>query len=123
MRRCGMASYKIIPVTDGFRFQFFCDLSGSRVCTTSEVYGNQTEHSLESAWETEGRRFFNRCEKCGKWVSDVMFNADVHECVACAPWEDQPRYCPQCGKKLAQVKKHCPKCGAKLFYEGGEEHD
>ena len=122
MSRCGTASYKIIPDIDGFRYQFFCDLSGARVCTTTAVFTDQTEHSLEVAWEKEGRRFFNRCEKCGKWIADVMFNADVHECVACAPWEDLPHYCSGCGKKIAENQKVCPKCGTKLIYEGGVQH-
>ena len=122
MKRCSTASYKIISAVGGFRYQFFCDLSGARVCTTSAVYDDQTEHSLEAAWEMEGRCFFNWCEKCGRWVSDVMFNADVHECVACAPWEDQPHYCPHCRKKLAEHEKLCPKCGTKLIYEGGVRH-
>ena len=41
----------------------------------------------------KGRRAkFNPCGRCGRWVSDVMYNADVHECVACAPWENLPHF-------------------------------
>ena len=66
---------------------------------------------------------FNHCKKCGKWVSDVMYNADVHECVECAPWQESPNFCPQCGKQLSAPERFCPRCGAKLLYEGGEDND
>lgn len=26
-----------------------------------------------------------------------MYNADVMECVDCAPWENVPKFCPECG--------------------------
>ena len=49
-----------------------------------------------------------RCEKCGRWISDAMFNSEVHECVKCAPWENYPRYCPQCGIRILDIQKNCP---------------
>ena len=112
------ANYKIIADADGFRFQFFCDLSGARLCTTEIIRADSFEAALASAWESEGRREFNHCEKCGKWISDAMFNTDVHECVECAPWENYPLYCPQCGRKITDTKKYCPGCGVQLRYEG-----
>jgi len=114
------AGYKIISGPEGNRYQFFCDLSRALACTTNPIPADTPEQELQIAWETEGRQEFNRCNKCGKWVSDVMFNADVHECVECAPWENPPNFCPQCGRKLSSPERFCPMCGAKLLYEGGE---
>ncbi len=113
------ANYKVIADSGGFRFQFFCDLSGARACTTKIIRTDSQEKALEIAWETEGKKEFNHCEKCGKWISDAMYNSEVHECVECAPWENYPRYCPQCGKRITDTKRFCPKCGALLRYEGG----
>lgn len=118
MEKKQTANYKVITDAEGFRYQFFCDLSGAHLCTTSPIQADTPEQALKLAWETEGKRVFNHCESCGKWISDAMFNADVHECVECSPWETQPRYCPKCGKKLAEIKKFCPRCGTQLQYEG-----
>lgn len=117
------ATYKIISDAGGNRYQFFCDLSGALACTTEPIRADTPEEELKIAWETTGKGAFNTCRKCGKYVSGAMFNADVHECVECAPWENPPNYCPQCGKKLSAPERFCPKCGAKLVYEGGEDDD
>ena len=117
------ASYKVVADAGGNRYRFYCDLSGALLCTTKPYHADTPEQELLLAWESEGRREFNPCHKCGKWVSDVMYNADVLECVECAPWEDPPNFCPQCGKKLSAPERYCPKCGAKLLYEGGEDND
>ena len=118
-----MATHKEISDTAGHRYCFFCDLSGALVCTTKPYHGVPPEQALTQAWENEGKPEFNYCSKCGKWVSDVMYNADVHECVECAPWQEVPNYCPCCGKKLSTPERFCPCCGEKLLYEGGEDHD
>lgn len=112
------AKYNAIADVGGLRFQFFCDLSGAHVCTTEIIRANTPEKALEIAWETEGKQKFNHCEKCGKWISDAMYNAEVHECVECAPWENYPLYCPQCGNRIFDIERYCPKCGAPLRYEG-----
>ena len=117
------ANYRVLSTDNGRHYQFFCELSGALVCTTQPVLRDTPEQELAQAWENEGKRQFNRCEKCGKWVSDVMYNADVHECVECAPWQETPNYCPRCGRKLPEPEKFCPRCGAKLLYEGGEDND
>jgi len=114
-----IAKYKAVEEGEGIRFQFFCELSGARACTTSAIRADTVEKALEIAWETEGKREFNRCSKCGRWVSDVMYNASVNECVECAPWENYPRYCPRCGNRIEDTEKFCDKCGALLRYEGG----
>jgi len=112
------AAYKVIADSGGVRFQFFCGLSGARVCTTGIIRADTPEKALEIAWETEGRMKLNRCAKCGSWVSAVMYNAGVNECVACAPWENYPLYCPRCGEKISDTNRFCPKCGSLLRYEG-----
>ena len=105
------ARYQIIPDGGGNRFRFFCELSGAVLCTTEPIRSSSAEEELRIAWEIEGRSHFNRCEKCGRWVSDVMYNADVLQCVDCAPWEDTPRYCPTCGARLKEGDPCCPDCG------------
>lgn len=103
---------------DRYRFRFCCSISGAQVHTSDWIQADEMKKALQIAWETEGRAHFNRCQKCGRWVSDVMYNADVLECVACAPWEDMPNFCPHCGKKLSAPENCCSSCGAHLRYEG-----
>ena len=99
------------------QFRFYCDLSGALICTIQRRHGS----SVMDAWESEGKRFFNRCRKCGRWVSDPMYNADTLQCVDCSPWEEQPAFCPQCGMKMEAEGTFCPGCGARLRYrEEGE---
>ena len=117
------ASYKLIADAGGNRYQFFCDLSGALACTTEPIRADTSEEALMIAWKREGRQHFNQCHKCGRWVSDVMYNADVMECVDCAPWENVPKFCPQCSKRLSSPERFCSKCGAKLLYEGSEFDD
>ena len=112
------ANYRILSDAEENRYQFFCDLSGALGCITKPVRADTPEKELQLAWESEGRWAFNQCHRCGKWVSDAMYNADVLECVKCAPWEEQPEYCPQCGQKLSEAGKLCPRCGSLLRYEG-----
>jgi len=118
MEKKPTASYKVISDAGGDRYQFFCDLSGALGCTTRPIRADTPEQRLQLAWEQEGRREFNQCRRCGRWVSDAMYNADVLECVECAPWEEPPEYCHRCGQKLSQPGKLCPRCGAQLRYEG-----
>ena len=96
----------------------FRDLSGALGCTTKPVRADTPEEELMLAWESEGRQQFNMCHRCGKWVSDAMYNSDVPECVECTPWEEEPEYCPRCGQKLSKPGKLCSRCGAPLRYEG-----
>lgn len=112
------ATYKIITESEKKRFRFYCDLSGANVCTSSPAEEDSEEKALEAAWEKEGRRQFNQCHKCGRWVIDAMFNADVLECVQCAPWECEPHYCKNCGFQISRLVRFCPLCGGLLTYEG-----
>ena len=123
MNRHLTARFKTVQRGSETLHQFFCDLSHALVCTTQPIRADTPEQELAQAWESQGKAEFNHCKKCGKWVSDVMYNADVHECVECAPWQESPNYCPQCGKQLAAPERFCPRCGAKLLYEGGEDND
>ena len=110
------AAYKVVPTSDGRRYRFFCDLSGCLVCETEAYAMASPEEELEKAWLSEGKKNFNLCHKCGRWVDTVMFNADVLECVDCAPWENDPKYCPFCGKKVTTDAENCAFCGKRLLY-------
>ena len=114
------AKHKVVPDDGGYRFIFYCDVSDAHVCTTGQIYqGDSVEEALLAAWQAEGRERFNRCHKCGKWVIDAVYNAEVLECVECAPYEAEPKYCKNCGTKIKDPVKSCPSCGKKLIYEGG----
>ena len=110
------ARYRIISDSGGSRYRFFCDVSGMTLCTTGPVRGDTQEEELQIAWETEGKRHFNRCAKCGKWVSDPMYNADMLQCVDCAPWREEPNYCSHCGKPISPPSRYCSVCGTRLRY-------
>ena len=113
------AKYKVITDGGGYRFIFYCDISDAHVCTTKAIYRGKTkEAALLAAWKAEGCAHFNRCNKCGKWVIDAVYNAEVLECVECAPYETEPKYCKHCGAKMKELVKVCPSCGKNLFYEG-----
>ena len=113
------AKHKIVTDGGGYRFIFYCDVSDAHVCTTGQIYqGDSEEEALLAAWQAEGREHFNRCHKCGKWVIDAVYNAEVLECVECAPYEAEPKYCKNCGIKIEEPVKVCPSCGGKLIYEG-----
>ena len=114
------ASFKRIIGSGGNRYLFYCDLSGALVCTTREISAVSETEELLIAWKTEGEQHFNRCHKCGRWVVDPMYNAEVLECVGCAPYEDVPDYCKSCGEKIMGTSKVCHICGERLVYEGGE---
>jgi len=114
--RHATASYRVIADGGGNRYCFFCDLSGIAICTTGLFRAASADEELRVAWENEGKQHFNLCGKCGRWVSDVMYNADVLRCVDCAPWEDIPGFCRKCGAKAATSGTVCTKCGAQLRY-------
>jgi len=110
------AKYKIIADSGGSRYRFYCDASGMVVCTTKPIRADTQEKELRIAWETEGKQYFNRCSKCGKWICDQMYNADTLQCVDCAPWEEKPNYCAHCGKKIPASDIYCQRCGSRLRY-------
>lgn len=115
-----MAKYKLITDSEGkLRYQFFCDLSGALEYTSKPINSDSAKE-LESVWDKNAKEQFNLCHKCGSYVSSEMFNAEVFECVACAPWEDAPKYCPHCGQKVKGSENNCSYCEKKLRYEGGE---
>ena len=113
------AKHKIVTDGGGYRFIFYCDVSDAHVCTTGQIYqGDSEEEALLAAWQAEGREHFNRCHKCGKWVIDAVYNAEVLECVECAPYEAEPKYCKNCGIKIEEPVKVCPSCGGRLIFDG-----
>lgn len=111
------ARYKVISDTKGNRYRFFCEQSGMAMVTTRPVHADAPEEELLLAWESEGRQYFNRCGKCGMWVSDAMFNPEAAECVICTPWEEPPSYCSHCGTGTLPCDDFCRECGAKLRQE------
>ena len=117
------ADYNIISTPNGNVYQFFCDLSGALCVETATYNDADSEKELMTAWETEGKEHFNPCHKCGIWVSDVMYNPDVHSCVRCTPIEDIPEYCPKCGTKTEDSETFCRKCGVRLMYGGESDED
>ena len=113
------ATYKIITDSGGNRYTFFCDLTGALVCTTKKTYkANTPEQELLLAWEKEGKKHFNICHKCGKFVINAVFNPEVAECVECAPFEAEAKFCKTCGAKVENPGRTCPVCGNLLNYEG-----
>ena len=117
------ADYKIIAVTGRNAYQFFCDLSGALCAETGFYRNSDPQKELMLAWEKEGKRHFNLCHKCGRWVSDIMYNPDVLSCVKCSPIEDIPEFCTKCGAKAENMKVFCDKCGARLMYGGDCNED
>ena len=115
------ATHKVLGDGGGHRFMFYCDLSGAHICTTKKIYYGDTQaEALQAAWQTEGRNHFNQCRKCRKWVSLAMYNVDVLECVGCAPFEAEAKFCKSCGAKIADQTQLCPSCGKPLVYYGKE---
>lgn len=117
------ADFKAAADQAGLRFMFYCQLSGAHVFTTKGIYPGKPEEALLLAWQTEGCKHFNLCRRCGKWVIDAVFNAEVLECVECAPYEAEPKFCKTCGTKIETPVKNCQHCGNKLIYEGGAGSD
>ena len=117
------ASYKVTADSGGWVFRFFCDSSGQLGCVTGPVRADSEASALEIAWESEGKMHFNRCDKCGRYVSAAMFNLTAGQCVDCAPWEDAyPNFCHQCGTRLQDLEgSFCPVCGARLYNTGQTE--
>ena len=113
------ASFQILTEPGGLRCRFFCDLSGAAIYTSPPIHTSSPEEALRQAWEPEGRRHFNQCHRCGRWVSDFMYNPDVLACVECAPWEGEPKFCPHCGAPADGSSAICRRCGKVLRYAGG----
>lgn len=118
MNRHLTAGYKAMQNGDETLYQFFCDLSGALVCTVKAA-GNH-EEALRQAWETEAKAHFSQCHRCGRWVSDPMYNAETWKCVQCSPWEEQPAFCPHCGESVMEDDVLCPCCHARLKYRETE---
>lgn len=114
------AAYKISADRNGNRYSFYCDVSGACVCTTRPYKSDTPQQELETAWQEEGRKYFNRCHKCGKWVIDAAYNPEVCECINCATFETEPRYCKYCGARVKPESRQCPVCGRSLYYQGGD---
>ena len=111
------AKYQKIFERGGVRYRFFCDLSGALVCTT----GIQAKDDITDAWNKKGKPMFNLCQRCGRWISDPMYNPETLECVQCSPGEEEPIFCSHCGEKVADDGVFCHRCHARLKYRETEE--
>lgn len=114
-RKNKTAKYKIIADSGGNRYRFFCEASGAAVHTTKPVRTDIQEKELIFAWE-EAKQHFSHCPKCGRFVCDTMYNADVCECVDCTPWEKRPNYCKKCGTHISAGNTYCTVCGDRVLY-------
>lgn len=114
------ATYKVTADSGGWVFRFFCDSSGQLGCVTAPIHAATQDEALDIAWQTEGKKHFNRCDKCHRYVSSAMFNLTAGQCVDCAPWEDAyPNFCHHCGVRLKDPEAYfCPVCGARLHNTG-----
>lgn len=112
------AAYQLLPEKDGNRYSFQCAVTGARFPTEQSYRGVSPQQELVDAWKTEGRRHFNQCRRCGEWVVDAAYNPLVLECVVCAPFEEEVRFCKTCGERAPKASRTCPGCGAPLYYEG-----
>ncbi len=111
------AKYEIISNKRGNQYKFFDDLSGALVVETKPIKAETPEKELAIAWEKYGRKHFNQCRSCGKYVTELMYNADVCNCVKCTAWEMKPHYCSVCGVKVSLADKFCRGCGTELQYK------
>lgn len=112
-----IARYQIILDAGGARYRFYCERSQMAICTVGPIRSGPPEQALRRAWE-EGRKYFNFCPKCGKWVCNAMFNVETSECVACSPWTEKLAFCPQCGAPVSPQNRFCRTCGTKFLKEG-----
>lgn len=112
------AAYQLLPEKNGNRYSFQCAVTGARFLTRQIYHGDSPQRELLLAWKTEGRGYFNQCQRCGKWVVDAAYNPLVLECVVCAPFEGEVRFCKTCGARASESLRMCPICGASLYYEG-----
>ena len=115
------ATYRVVTDSGGGTiFRFYCDISGELCCETKPIRADTEEAALELAWEQEGKWEFNRCPRCGRFVSSAMFNVNAECCLDCAPWEDEyPSFCHHCGVRLQEPDAcFCPICGARLQVGG-----
>ncbi len=144
-----IATYKTVNTSEGNSYIFFCDASGARVFTTEPVTSVAPEEELQLAW-LQAKGEFNRCEKCGRFVCDTMYNADTFMCVDCSPWKNVPKVekirltsmeqygfgplameklkvCKNCGRSSLSSLLFCTECGSPLpkkniFEEYKERH-
>lgn len=117
------ARYQTIGDGDKRRYCFFCDITGAQVCTQNAYPSDDVHNGAMLAWEREGRNHFNLCHRCGRWVVDAAYNPQVLECIQCATFEYQARFCKFCGTRVSETDRVCPNCKNPLYYEGVDAYD
>lgn len=123
MKKDQTAEYSLLPAEHGSRYRFLCAVTGAQFSTRQSYLSDTPEQQLQLAWEHEGRSHFNQCQRCGKWVVDAAFNPEVLECIVCAPFETEARFCKSCGARVQPGARLCPACGKPLYYEGVDAYD
>ncbi len=79
-----MVGYEVRTTPRGKRYAFFCQLTGEEVCQTEPITEQNPQLALALA-KKSARPYFNRCQKCGRWICDKAYNIDEMMCVECAP--------------------------------------
>lgn len=123
MGKGNTAMHRLVPTAEGNIYIFFCGVTGAQFQTRRAYKADSPEKELFLAWESEGRCHFNRCQKCRRWVFNVAYNPEVLECIECAPFEDEAKFCKFCGTHVPPFVKTCPTCKKPLYYEGVESYD
>lgn len=123
MEKWKTADYRLLPAQGGNRYSFICGVTGAQFLTERVYQASDSAYELALAWQDEGRVQFNQCHKCGRWVFDVAYNPEVLECIACAPFEAEARFCRSCGARVPSGGRTCPSCGKMLYYEGVDAYD
>lgn len=82
-----------------------------------------SRQSFRQHGKAEGKKNFNSCHLCGRWVDSIVYNPDMLMCVNCAPLEEGAKYCKHCGAKAKNRDIICFVCGKKLLYGGADESD
>lgn len=95
-----IVTYKVSKNAEENRYKFYCDLSGALVCITGVHKADTPEAEVMIAWKQKAKQLFNSYNKCRKLVADIVFNPDVSECMDCATYEAEPKYCKNCGRKI-----------------------
>lgn len=123
MEKYKTAEYRLLPAQGGNRYSFICGVTGAQLLTDRVYQADDAAQELSLARQTEGRTHFNQCSKCGRWVFDVAYNPEVLECIECAPFEKEARFCKSCGVRVPAGCRTCPACGKMLYYEGVNSYD
>ena len=110
-----MENFTSEKMPEGYCFHFSCSVCGGpvNVLVKTEDYS-----AAVITAQQEGRRLFNRCHICGRWVCDAHYNEAVLSCTKCAPRASarkvKIRICGSCGGDVAAEDNFCRICGTRI---------